>query len=218
MRKNRVGLIRVVTLNDEELLQAHANKLERNFPQLEVITRCIPDQPEGVHDIFTEKAAEPKIIKLARELEAEGVEAVFISCAADPALEECRNILNIPVIGAGSACAALAAGISDRIGVLGIMDTVPVRMAEILGKKNIAAVKPQGVTLTLHLLDEAGKKHTFRAAEYLRSKGCDTIALACTGMSTMGIAQELKAALKIHVIDPVLAAGFFLSYSFREQS
>lgn len=74
-----------------------------------------------------------KRIKLANEFENEGVKAIAISCAADPALEELRRLLKIPVFGAGSSAAHLAKSISKNIGVLIIASEVPDTIVEILG-------------------------------------------------------------------------------------
>ena len=42
-----VGVIRVIT-QDQEQADAHGLLIERAFPQVRVVSRCIPDQPEGV--------------------------------------------------------------------------------------------------------------------------------------------------------------------------
>lgn len=43
----------------------------------------------------------------------------------------------------------------------------------------------------------------------LRDVGAQVIALACTGLATIGIAKELQESVGIPVIDPVLAEGLF---------
>ena len=43
----------------------------------------------------------------------------------------------------------------------------------------------------------------------LKEKGAEVIALACTGLATIGIARELEEATGLPVIDPVLAEGRF---------
>ena len=50
MKKYRVGLIRVLTTDDPQLKQMHGALIEQYFPMLQVESRCIPDQPEGIHD------------------------------------------------------------------------------------------------------------------------------------------------------------------------
>ena len=50
MKTYKVGLIRVLTTEDEELLQLHGKLIESYFPMFQVVSRCIPEQPEGIHD------------------------------------------------------------------------------------------------------------------------------------------------------------------------
>ena len=46
----------------------------------------------------------------------------------------------------------------------------------------------------------------------LKAAGAQSIALACTGMSTVGMAPRLREAVGLPVIDPVLAEGLFAYY------
>jgi len=48
MKIFNIGLIRVLTTNNRELLNFHGNILHDNFP-FEVESNCIPDQYTGVH-------------------------------------------------------------------------------------------------------------------------------------------------------------------------
>ena len=85
-RNNRVGIIRVLTTDDKSLLHRHGRILEGAFPALAFDSRCIPDQPEGIHDAETERMASPKVAALAREMVCEGVGGILVSCAGDPAV------------------------------------------------------------------------------------------------------------------------------------
>ena len=102
MKTYKVGLIRVLTTEDEELLQLHGKLIESYFPMFQVVSRCIPDQPEGIHDDETFAVGVPKVVNLAVELWKEGCQAIIISCAGDPGVPEARQAVPIPVIGAGS--------------------------------------------------------------------------------------------------------------------
>ena len=68
MKQYRVGLIRVLTTTDEPLLQSHGALLRQYFPMLDVHSRCLPDQPEGIHDEATMAVGVPKVVALAREM------------------------------------------------------------------------------------------------------------------------------------------------------
>lgn len=212
MKKVKVGIIRVLTTQDQDVLYAHERILRERFDSFEIETSCIPGQPKGIHNDETEKIAVPKIVKLAREFEEKGVDVVFISCAADPGVEECRKVLKLPVIGAGSSCAALALSIGRRVGVMGITDEAPDVMIRILKDKFICNIKPEGVNTTIDLYTEQGRKSVMEAARFLKERGCDTIALGCTGMSTIKIYKKISEAFKVQVIDPVIAAGTIISY------
>jgi Asp/Glu/hydantoin racemase len=154
----------------------------------------------------------PKVAALARQLEGRGAAALFISCASDPGLAEARRAVRVPVASAGAAAAALALNLGERVGVLGIRDEAPRAMARILGEHLIAAVRPVGVTTTRHLLEPGGQDRALAAARELVAAGADTIALACTGLVTIGMAPILQQALGLPVVDPVLAGGLMLRY------
>lgn len=210
--KLKVGLIRVITSEDQNFLEKHARVIEKLFPNLKIESKCILNQPEGIHDDTTEKIAVPKILDLAKEFENQGKDAIFISCAADPGVKEVRKELKIPVIGAGSACASVALGLANKVGVLGITKEAPEVMSDILGKKLIKSTKPEGVKTTVDLNTQKGKQNALNAAKILEDSGCDVIALGCTGMTTINIAKEIEREIDIKVVDAVKAAGLMLQY------
>lgn len=75
-----LGIIRVLTTDQDNILQEHSKKMEESY-QIKSITRCIPSQPNGIYDDESEKEAIPKIVKLVEEMEKdESLEAITISC------------------------------------------------------------------------------------------------------------------------------------------
>ncbi len=206
-----VGLIRVVTLTDEKLLNLHGDLIEKYYPMLKVTSKCIPDQPYGIHDDETEEVAVPKIIELAKEWK--DIDALIISCAGDPAVKELREILDIPVIGAGESTALLAKRYGRVFGVLGITEEAPRAYREILGDDNIVgSADVPGIVSTIDLMEETGREKVIHKALELKKLGAQVSPLACTGMATIGIAKELEEVCKIPVIDPVIAEGLFTYY------
>lgn len=61
MKTYKVGVIRVLTTEDETVLNCHGKLLERYYPMFQVTSRCIPEQFEGVHDEETERQSIPKV-------------------------------------------------------------------------------------------------------------------------------------------------------------
>lgn len=216
MERHKIGLIRVLTISDESLLNAHGRIIEKAFPELKVISRCIEEQPKGIYDEETERIAKPKILKLVEHLEEkEKVEAIIISCAADPAVEEARAISKIPIIGAGSSTASMALALGKKVGVLNLTERTPRVFKEILKDSLVAEEGPEGVRNTLDLLTDWGKERALKAAKKLKENGAQVIVFACTGYSTIGLAPLLEREVNVPVIDAVLASGAVALYSLR---
>lgn len=205
--RHTVGLIRVVTLDSEEKLNLHGRLIESVFSELKVISKCIENQPRGIYDYESEEIAKPKILRLAREFAEEGVEAVIISCAADPAVEEARRFLKIPVIGAGSAVAAVSLAYGSKVGVLNLTDQTPSVIKKTLGSHMVAEDRPEGVRNTLDLMTDWGRRAAEEALKRLLKYEIDVIALACTGYSTIGFGRIARNITNTPVINPVIAAG-----------
>lgn len=207
-----VGLVRVLTTGDAELLTLHGRLIEQKYPSLSVTSRCIPDHPEGVHDEITRNSAAPLVARLAEDFERQGFDAVIVSCADDPGVREARSRLRIPVVGAGEATAGVALALGERVGVLGITDYVPQRMCTLLGSAMVYSTKPVGVRTTLDLMTARGRQAVGRSLTEFQLKRVDVIALACTGMSTIGAAGRISGQAGLRVVDPVDAAGLIATY------
>lgn len=205
-----VGLVRVVSFPEEDLLNLHGKIIESLFPMLKVTSKCIPDQPYGVHDEETELIAVPKIIELAKSWK--GIDALIISCAGDPAVRELRKIIDIPVIGAGESTALLSQRYGNIFGVLGITEEIPHAYSRILGERIVGTGNIPGISSTLDLMSDIGRSRVINKAIELKSLGAEVIALACTGMATIGIAKELEKICELPVIDPVIAEGLITYY------
>lgn len=211
MKKKEVVVIRVVTIEDPRMANMHGELIEAYYPMLHTNSYCIQDQPNGIFSPETKAMAVPKIISLVRE--HRDADAVVISCCDDPAVREIKRELQIPVIGAGASVCALAQSYGQKAGIIGITDYAPEPYAEILKDRMINLGKPDNVNCTLDLMTEAGRDGVIKLAHKLKERGADSIALACTGMSTIRIAKVIEDACGIPVIDPVMAEGLFAYYA-----
>lgn len=207
MKTYQIGVIRVLTTDDPEILNRHGRLLEQYFPMFQTTSRCIPDQPEGIHDSATEALAVPKICELARQMYQEGFHAVIISCAGDPAVTECRAELPIPVVGGGRSTAALALFYGDHPAAVGITEEIPQGHAAVFGDRCVGSAQGKGINSTIDLMSCMGFAATAEAARAQKENGADVIALSCTGMSTIGIAPRLERDLELPVLDPVMSEG-----------
>ena len=207
-KKFKVGLIRVLTTEDQDILLAHEKLLNQYFPMLTVETKCIPDQYEGIHSPELGALAVPKIVETAKSFR--DVDMIIVSCADDPGVAEIREAIpGIPVTGGGETTVALAMKYGQKIAILGIVDYAPKAYVRMIPDKLIAVGKPDGVESTLDLMTPEGRASCLKKARELKELGAEVIALGCTGLTTIGIAKEIEEEVHIPVIDPVLAEGVF---------
>jgi allantoin racemase len=204
----RVGLIRVLTTSDRRLLHSHGKLLQESFG-FDVTSRCILGQPSGVYNEESLRSAIPKVVEIAREMSGD-VDALIISCAADPGLAETRRVVDIPVIGAGSAAAAVALTFGGSVGVLGLKHQMPGPISESLGERMLLIDGPESVETPDGFLTPTGIFDALAAAHMLVDAGADVIVEASTGLTSIGMADVLRRRFGIPVIDPVTAAGSML--------
>ncbi|UUZ92490.1 aspartate/glutamate racemase family protein [Paenibacillus sp. P25] len=210
-----IGLIRVFSTDNPDILEQHGRKITELYG-IPVVSRSIPDQPLGIYDEETEARAVPKIVEQGRSMEAEGRRLLIISCAADPAIEQLRREVDIPVIGAGSAAALTALAAGQTVGVMGITEDAPEVVKRILGERSVGYIRPEGVTNTTDLLTEAGREQALKTARSLLELGAKTIVFACTGFSTIGFADVVRSELQVPVIDAVEAEGSLASAFYKQ--
>ena len=68
-------------------------------PGTEVAVVSIDRGPASIESEYDEALAGPGILRRVEEATADGVDAIFVSCGADPAIPAAREITDIPVVG-----------------------------------------------------------------------------------------------------------------------
>ncbi|MFN3764046.1 MAG: aspartate/glutamate racemase family protein [Aliihoeflea sp.] len=199
-----LGIIRVLTMQDQDAVDLHGRIVSQAYGT-PVRSACIPDQPQGIFDDETMDRAVPKVVELASVLERDGCTQIAISCFGDPALTESRAAVSVPVLGAGSASAHMARSLSDRIGVLTIVDSLPRHILDILGDCFIGMDKPDGIATSPQLTTDTGKAAAVEGVLRLKARGADTILLGCTGFATMQFSAQMGDSLGVRLVDPLLA-------------
>lgn len=203
-----VGLIRVLTTSDEDLLNEHGKIIENVFKDIKVESRCIEDQYEGIHDEETELIAVPKIINLAQKYFSKK-DAIIISCAGDPALKELREVMDIPIIGAGESAALISQIYGEKFGIVGITEKVPKSYEKILEGKMVGDTLIQGISSTNDLAKEDGYEKVLDHCKKLKDLGAEVLTFACTGLSTNKFAPLIERDLPLPVVDCVYAEAVF---------
>lgn len=200
-----LGIIRVLTTKDNEILQEHGHKMYESY-NVNSVTHCIPDQPNGIYDEETERKAIPKIIELAQYMHKQyELDSITISCAADPALDETREVLDIPILGAGVSGAHAAAMVGSKVGIIGITEEPPSRMKEELGARYFLHSFSPKLRKTTDLFSEGAKEELLHVVNEMTQSGADVILFACTGFSTIRLKDYLVKYTNVPIVDLVEA-------------
>ena len=144
------------------------------------------------------------VVEKAQELEKEGSQGIIIYCFKDPALEACKEKLDIPVVGLREASIALAGIIGDNIGVITSRSYSVAYYSRALRGK-VKSVTCLGIPV-LEFLDylKVEKALEERVAEAV-NLGCDVIVLGCG--SILGIDfSRLEKTYGVSIIRPISAA------------
>lgn len=189
-------------------------QLEQKVRILKKVTRedtiISMDCPKGGNIEIDSKTdvylASGEIIKMAVEAEKEGYDIVAIYCLSDPAIEACRELLKIPVIGGGQCSLQIACGLGYSFSIITTSDR---RIPE---KKEF--VRNSGIDITrlcsirsintsmenIHKNKENLKKLLLESSKKVIEDGAEVIILGC--LSFLGMAEEISKELNIPVIDP----------------
>jgi len=168
--------------------------------------------PASIESEFDAAYCLPGTIRSAVEAQSDGADAVIIDCMGDPALNACRERLDILVLGPAETSMHVAAMLGLRFSIVTVVDSVVAmlnNLASVYGLSHkLASVRSINVpVLSIHedpaALHEALLDQCKRA---ITEDGAHSIVLGCTGF--FGCAEALSSALArsnlpVPVVDPI---------------
>lgn len=147
-----------------------------------------------------------EIIKMAIEAEKEDYDIVGIYCLSDPAIEACRELLKIPVIGGGQSSFQIACGLGYSFSLIVTSNKrIPEKREFIRGSgidsRRLCSIRSINISLGDIRKDKANiKKLLVEAGKKAIEDGAEVIILGC--LSFLGMGEEISEELGIPVIDP----------------
>lgn len=133
---------------------------------------------------FDELLAGPGTIKQAIQAQNSGAEAIVIICLGDPALEQARQAVTIPVLGPGQTAMLHACMLGNRFSIIPTMENRKAdyrKHARLYGLEgNLASVRPANVPV-LDIDKTASLQDVLveRALQAIEQDGADVIILGC---------------------------------------
>jgi len=156
-----------------------------------------------------EKLALPDLLRVVKDGEKQGYNAIIINCFGDPGLDEARKTVNVPVVGAGEASFSNVKEAKKRFTVMTTVQEAVARVRRNALKHDaeplLASIRP----LDMHVSELVQKQRLRKALlnegkKALKEDHVDIIVLGCTAMT--GNAEWLSKRLDVQVIDPIQAA------------
>jgi allantoin racemase len=170
--------------------------------------------PQSIESECEEALVVPDFLRKSKEAENAGYDAIICDCFGDPGVHAARELVNIPVIGAGESSMLLAAALGQRFSVVTVLRSVftlienLARRAGVSGK--LASIRSVDMpVLELHDKERMSGALFDRMVQAVKADDAHVLILGCTGM--MGVASRLQSRLAANgfeapVIDPVGAA------------
>lgn len=182
-------------------------------PDVELESRGLTVGSTSIECFSDEYVGMTDMVLKAVHAEREGFDSVVLNCFLNPALEGLREVLDVPVVGAGEAAVYVASMLGDNFTILDPDPphrTYSHRMVHSLGlshKLRSVRYLNLGVQGLYENFDEVLSKMFNEAVKAVEEDGAHVVVLGCTGMRRY--AQKLKERMKSYeapVIEPLETA------------
>ena len=183
-------------------------------PDTEISVECIVKGPVSIESAYDELLASPEIIERVVAAEREGYDATIVYCLSDPAVDACREMVSIPVIGPGRASMLVASALGFKLSIIvPLEDSISRQEEHVRGMgiepTRLASVRSVGIPVvdlrndipgTVKRLIEVGRLAVER-------DGAQVLVLGCLGFANMS--RAVQEQVGVPVVDPAFAAVNF---------
>ena len=178
---------------------------------VELSMQCLQTSHVYLDSMLDAALAGPEIIRMAIDAEAQGYDAVVLYCFSDPAVDACREVLKIPVVGGGQAACLSAMMVSRQFGILLSQSKRVPEKYQFLYQTGISFERVCGIVGADHDGDlsccqESVMLSRLEAAGRTLIEDCGAQAIVLGCLSFLGKAAELSTRLGVPVIDSAIAS------------
>ena len=168
--------------------------------------------PSSIECELDEALAVPDSIIKAIEAERSGAQAVIIDCMGDPGLHALREVLTIPVLGAGQTALHVANMLGHRFSFVTVIERLRPMIDRMIGAYGLSSKYASFQAIDVPVLElhdniaALNKALADKSRRAIEQDGADAIVLGCTGF--LGCAEAVRASLlesryDLPVIDPI---------------
>ncbi len=164
--------------------------------------------PGSIESMFEEYLSIPATAQRAYELQREGWDGILLGCYGDPGLDALRELVDIPVVGAGEATALMAASLGHRFSIITVTQSVIAAQEKQMKAVGIDSKLASVRAVDIPVLDlrrdreqaiEACVNEGRKAIEQDRA---DTLICGCMSMGFLEIAEQAGIELGVPFLNP----------------
>lgn len=200
--------IMVINPNSSEHMTKHLEETLTKIagPNTALTVVCPPGGPYSISSAYDEAMCAAGTLRLVRQANEEGYDAVILACFSDPALEAAKEISGILVMGIAETSLHVASMMGFKYTILTLTDErIPSKFNE-AGRfrleGSLASVRALGMTVAeTDEKPEEAKAQIKKIARIAAAEDrAEVIVLGCAGMA--GYAEEVEREVGVVVIDP----------------
>lgn len=181
-------------------------------PDFKVEVKSIKSGADYLESYYDQCISSPSILSEVTEAEQEGYSAVLLLCMSDPAIDACREAVDIPVIGTGQASILNAASLGMKFSMITILDDIIPLIDKVIrtsGCDYSSAASVRAINLTIAEMADNKEKVIEKFIEVgckaITDDGAHVLIMGCTEMG-VGVKERLESALNVPVVEPNAAA------------
>jgi len=196
------------TLEMTNAIDAAARKYKH--PETEIVTVSPKYGPPAIDNSYDEVMASINVVKEVEKGLKEGFDGFIIACFNDPALQACRELSPVPVIGIAEAAMLLACTVAHKFSIVSMPKQGLAAIEEILRRYGLSSRCASIRLIDLPVLEikdnmyNLKRKLIVEMRKAMMEDGAEAIILGCAGLS--GLDKEFEKKLGVPVIDGVVAA------------
>ena len=156
-------------------------------PDTEIDVEGIKYGTASIETSYDEYLCAPNILKIVEEAEKDGFDGAYINCFGDPGLEGAREVVDIPVVGAGHTSIFIAAELAHKFSILTILESSVPRDEEKVIKEGMSEKLASVRSIDIPVLDLEDRSKLVNglieeSKKAIKEDGAHAIVLGCTGM------------------------------------
>lgn len=175
--------------------------------------------PTSIESRYDAIMASPDILRLIKEAEADGVDAVVVSCMGDPGVMSGKELVNIPVLGPCETSMLVASALGDKTSIVTVLQNEVCAIEENVRAYGLSHKLASARAINIPVLELSKDiERTLNALveesnKAIEEDGAKSIILGCTGMT--GLGEKLAEHLDVPVLDPLLVTVKFAEMLVR---